>query len=529
MPKSNAKEKKATRATEATPKDAAPTAEKSSPKKATPKQAAEATSADSASRVKWTSPKKKQAPATTTAPSAKPTRRTRASKRKEVRLPGPYVEPAPSESDTDTPNPDLTTGDEDSTANSTAPRSTKPSEGELASANTTALEPTPVEEAPIPSPDVSSNARKAEAFLNSSDTQDPKSSASATPPAQAPQERSPPPEDGPYPVDYEESEPDQDREQGEVPDPNSSPQLSEQQRVTHPGSPMTPMTAAAGARVEAQAQSESHRDTAPSDMPEQQIITNAGIDEGVPPEQLQPDNRSHLSERTHQEASQAAGTKREREASTPRTCEQLLALRYWTRNEYREHLRLSRRPGTGVSQCDKCAVMLWDDTSLTRQTNEREFEDWLRFLGYAWPEFLASPYRIDWLAQRCLRFRMAKMVADAQLQSRFFDRHMPTPPVILEEVIQKIHKSWQSQPIEPRSVLGRVSADQLRGPAQKRPRGRGSPLRGDSLAPMSYRYQGSRATSPDTGSSRYSRGTSESSRHGSRGHPQYQEAEAELG
>ncbi|GMF49842.1 unnamed protein product [Phytophthora fragariaefolia] len=118
------------------------------------------------------------------------------------------------------------------------------------------------------------------------DTQDPKSSASATPPTQAPQERSPPPEDGPDPVDYEESEPDQDREQGEVPDPNSSPQLSDQQRVTHPGSPMTPKTAAAGARVEAQAQGESHRDTAPTDMPEQQIITNAGIDEGVPPEQL---------------------------------------------------------------------------------------------------------------------------------------------------------------------------------------------------------------------------------------------------
>ncbi|GMF34612.1 unnamed protein product [Phytophthora fragariaefolia] len=124
---------------------------------------------------------------------------------------------------------------------------------------------------------------------------------------------------------------------------------------------------------------------------------------------------------------------------------------------------------------------------------------------------------------------MAKMVADGQWQSRYFDRHMSTPPVILEEVIQKIQKSWQSQPIEPRSVLGRVSADQLRGPAQKRPRGRRSPPRGDSLAPMSYRYQGSRATSPDTGSSRYARGASVSYRHGSRGHPQYQEAEAEPG
>ncbi|GMF18137.1 unnamed protein product [Phytophthora fragariaefolia] len=255
MPKSNVKTKNAPRATEATPKDAAPSADKSSPKETTPQRANGATSTDS-------------------------------------------------------------------------------------------------------DPDVSSNARKAEDFLNSSDTQDPKGSASATPHAKAPQERSPPSEDDPDPVDYEESETDQDREQGEVPDLNSSPQLSEQQRVTHPGSPMTPKTAAAVARVEAQAQSESHRDTAPTDMPEQQIITNAGIDEGVPPEQLQPDNRRHLSERTPQETSQATGTKRECEASTPRTREHLLALRYWTLNEYREHLRLSRRPGPGVSQCDKCPVVL---------------------------------------------------------------------------------------------------------------------------------------------------------------------------
>ncbi|GMF31588.1 unnamed protein product [Phytophthora fragariaefolia] len=188
---------------------------------------------------------------------------------------------------------------------------------------------------------------------------------------------------------------------------------------------MTPKTATAVARVEAQAQRESHRDTAPTDMPEQQIITNVGIDEEVPPEQLQPHNQTHLSERTQQEASQAAGTKHEREASTPRTREQLPALRYWTLNEYREHLRLSRRPGPGASQCDKCPLVLWDDTGLTRQTNEREFEDCHQSLGYACLEFLASPYRIDWLAQRRLRFCMAKTIADDKWQSRFFDRHMP--------------------------------------------------------------------------------------------------------
>ncbi|GMF20246.1 unnamed protein product [Phytophthora fragariaefolia] len=220
----------------------------------------------------------------------------------------PAEKPSPNESDKDTPNPDLITGDEDSPPDSTDPRATGTSEGGLAAANSLASEPAPGEETPIPSPGESSNARKAGAFLNSSDTHASKDSASATPPAKAPQERSPTPEDGRDPVDYEASEPDRDREQGDVPDPNSSPQLTEQQCVTHPGSPKTPKPAAAVARVEAQAQRESHLDTASTDRPEHQIITNTGIDEWVPPEQLQPDNRRHLSERTQQEASQAAST-----------------------------------------------------------------------------------------------------------------------------------------------------------------------------------------------------------------------------
>ncbi|GMF31648.1 unnamed protein product [Phytophthora fragariaefolia] len=358
MPKTNAKSKKTPRATKATPPEAIASAEEPSPKETTTPRVNGATSAESGPHATKGKPAKTHAPATTTAPSAKSTRRTRAKNRKEVRLPGPYVEPAPSESDTDTPNPDLITGDDDSAAGSPAPRATQSREGDPASANTTAAEPTPVEKAAIPSPDGSSDARKAEDFLNSSDSQDPKSSASATSPAKGPQELASPPEDGPDPVDYEESEPDQDREQGEVPDPNSSPQLTEQQRVTHPGSPMTPKTVAAVARVEAQSRRQSPQDTAPTVEPEQQIITNAGVDEGVPPEQLQPDNRRHLSDRTHQGAAQAAGTKREREASTPRTREQLLALRYRTLDKYREYLRLSRRPGHGVSQCDKCPVVL---------------------------------------------------------------------------------------------------------------------------------------------------------------------------
>ncbi|GMF39900.1 unnamed protein product [Phytophthora fragariaefolia] len=371
MPKSNAKAKKAPRATETTLKDASQSAGESSPKETAHQRANGSTSAESGSHAKKRSSTKEQAPATATAPSAKSTRRTTASKRKEVRLPGPYVEPFPSESDTDTSNPDVITGDEDSTAGTPAPRATKPSEGEPASACTTASEPAPAEEASIPSPDVSSDARKAEDFLNSGDAQDPKSSTSATPSTRAPPQRLPPPEDGPGPVDYEESEPDQDREQGGVSDSNLSPQLTEQQRVTHPGSPMTPKNATAVARVEAQARRETPRDTASAARP------------------------GHLSERTQQVASQTVGTKCEREASTPRTREQLLALRYRTLDEYREHLRLSRRLGPGVSQCDQCPVVLWDDTGLTHQTNEREFEAWLRFLGYACPEFLASPYRID--------------------------------------------------------------------------------------------------------------------------------------
>ncbi|KAE9008843.1 hypothetical protein PR001_g15221 [Phytophthora rubi] len=55
------------------------------------------------------------------------------------------------------------------------------------------------------------------------------------------------------------------------------------------------------------------------------------------------------------------------------------------------------------------------------------------------------------------------MIADDTWSNRFFDRHKPMSGVILEEVLQKIHKSWQSQPIEAKTVLGPVSADQSVG------------------------------------------------------------------
>ncbi|KAE8986459.1 hypothetical protein PR003_g22984 [Phytophthora rubi] len=119
------------------------------------------------------------------------------------------------------------------------------------------------------------------------------------------------------------------------------------------------------------------------------------------------------------------------------------------------------------------------------------------------------------------------MIADDTWSGRFLDRHKPMPGVILDEVLAKIQKAWQSQPIEPKSVLSPVSADQVRGHAQKRPRGRRSPPRGEPQAPTSFDYSGSHATSPGTGTDRYARGASAASRHGSRGHPHYQAEAAE--
>ncbi|KAE8961614.1 hypothetical protein PF011_g29687 [Phytophthora fragariae] len=106
---------------------------------------------------------------------------------------------------------------------------------------------------------------------------------------------------------------------------------------------MSPKTVKAVARAQALEAYMSRRDDPPAAAKEPQVITNAGVDEGVPPELLQPENRQHLADRSRQEASQAVGTKRDRETHAPRTSEKLLALRYWTRDEYREHLRQSRR------------------------------------------------------------------------------------------------------------------------------------------------------------------------------------------
>ncbi|KAE9299844.1 hypothetical protein PR003_g22893 [Phytophthora rubi] len=97
-------------------------------------------------------------------------------------------------------------------------------------------------------------------------------------------------------VDYEESEPDIDHEVERSPK-----QITDAQRVLHPGSPMSPKTVVAVERARLLEASMSRRDGPPAVVSEPQVITNAAVDEGVPLELLQ--NRQHLADRTHQEAS----------------------------------------------------------------------------------------------------------------------------------------------------------------------------------------------------------------------------------
>ncbi|GMF52892.1 unnamed protein product [Phytophthora fragariaefolia] len=241
----------------------------------------------------------------------------------------------------------------------------------------------------------------------------------------------------------------------------------------------------------------SRRDDPPPATPEPQVITNAGVDERVPPELLWPENWQHWSDRSRQAASQTMGAKRERETPAP----------------------------TRANNDSRCDIGLGKSTARIFARVGCLFEGWLHHLGN--PEFSNPPFRIDWLAQCRLRFRMAKMIADDTWAGRFLERHKRMPGVILEEVFEKIQKSWQSQPTEPRRVLGSVSADQVRGRSQKRPRCRRRPRRGEPQAPTSFDYSGSHATSPGTGNERYARGALIASRHGNRGRPRYQSGAAE--
>ncbi|GMF14759.1 unnamed protein product [Phytophthora fragariaefolia] len=261
--------------------------------------------------------------------ATKETRRTARlpPKRTDVLLPGPHEEVTSDSSDTDTPNPALVTGAD-----------------------------SPVGDASQAPRDQTSPACPA-ASANSATTPPPKRSPSLDPSLR---------------VDYEESESDMDREAGEVEESGSSPPLTDEQRVLHPGSPMSPKTVAAIARARALEEALSRRGDPPPATPESQVITNAGVDEGIPPELLRPETRQHLSDRSRQAASQPIGAKRERETPAPRTREQLLALRYWTREEYRAHLHQSRMPGPGAPQCDKCPVVLLSDSRLARQLRETD-------------------------------------------------------------------------------------------------------------------------------------------------------------
>ncbi|KAE8975038.1 hypothetical protein PR001_g25824 [Phytophthora rubi] len=222
-----------------------------------------------------------------------------------VLLPGPHEDVSSDSSDTDIPNPGYVSG-----ADSPAPRARTSTKDHAASANDAPTSPPGCSPSPHPSLE----------------------------------------------VDYEESEPDVDHEDGEV--EWSPKRIIDAQRVLHPGSPMSPKTVVAVERARLLEASLSRRDDPPTAVSEAQVITNAGVDEGVPPELLQPENRQHLADRNRQEASQAVGTKRDRETHAPRTKDQLLALRYWTRDEYREHLRQSHMPGPGAPQGDKCPVVL---------------------------------------------------------------------------------------------------------------------------------------------------------------------------
>ncbi|GMF44508.1 unnamed protein product [Phytophthora fragariaefolia] len=188
-------------------------------------------------------------------------------KRTDVLLPGPHEEMTSDSSDTDTPNPAFVTGADSPVGDaSQAPRAQASPAGPAASAT------------------------------------------SATTP---PSKRSPSP-DPSLRVDYEESEPDMDREAGEVEESGSSPPLTDEQRVLHPESPMPPKTVAVIARARALEKALARRDNPPPATPEPQVITNAGVDEGVPPDLLRPENRQHLSDRSRQTASQPIDAKRER-------------------------------------------------------------------------------------------------------------------------------------------------------------------------------------------------------------------------
>ncbi|KAE8950774.1 hypothetical protein PR001_g34016, partial [Phytophthora rubi] len=141
-------------------------------------------------------------------------------KRTDVLLPGPHEDVSSDSSDTDTPNPWYVSG-----ADSPAPRARTSTKDDAASAK----------------------------------------GAPTSPPGRSP---------SPHPsleVDYEESEPDVDHEDGEV--EWSPKQITDVQRVIHPGSPMSPKTVVAVERARLLEESLSRRDNPPAAVSEPQVIT----------------------------------------------------------------------------------------------------------------------------------------------------------------------------------------------------------------------------------------------------------------
>ncbi|KAE8892155.1 hypothetical protein PF005_g3065 [Phytophthora fragariae] len=155
-------------------------------------------------------------------------------KRTDVLRPGPHEEVSSESSDTDTPNPGYGSGADSPVADiPQAPRARAPTKDHAASASCAITSPQGLSPSPDPS----------------------------------------------LQVDYEESEPDVDPEAGEV--EWSPPRIADAQRVLHPGSPMSPKTVKAVASARALEASVSRRDDPPAAVPEPQVITNAGVDEGV--------------------------------------------------------------------------------------------------------------------------------------------------------------------------------------------------------------------------------------------------------
>uniref|UniRef100_H3H698 Uncharacterized protein n=1 Tax=Phytophthora ramorum TaxID=164328 RepID=H3H698_PHYRM len=310
---------------------------------------------------------------------AKPTKtKSRSSsKRTAVQLPGPQEASSSSGSDTDCTNPGLILGDADS------PDVDMEEVQERTTSTRRRAHDAPDSQPPD---DKQADADRASSVTEMEIDQGPIRDANRSPP-----------EDVSNEVDYDESDSEKGLEQGEVNDPNASPKITEQHRALHPGSLMTPRSKAAVERNAERAKAEPARRITSTER-EPQVITNVCSEDDVPLELLQRDNRQHLSERARDvkvATEQRRDSKRDHESATPRTREQLLALRYRSFRDYSEYLRRSREPGHRLPHYDECPVVLYDDTGLARQSNELEFTQWLRHLGYPMPEFPDSPYRLD--------------------------------------------------------------------------------------------------------------------------------------